>query len=316
MLDLAVQLHHTSTTVGATREDIGPDALGDPCLDRCHAAVKGGGRGQRAYHELISEEILVAEIQSLLFIGIIVIQRSDHGCQLRVRPISARVDIGNQTVAQTEIVADNLLGALSVHPRLLARKRIVTGVHTKHGRENTELNPADEQFTLSHTRLEAADIMAPAGVAHVGGICRKVGLESKGFPRSDGVTRKSEGITVSAKPREARENHAAAILFAVVKKMEVVQSPERIQSLDSALGSLLPVDPAEIGSQILVGMDQMLEIRLDEIGRGNIKVDRVFLGGIHTHLLGDGGIDVLIALHTVGGMEIESAVQSAVVQML
>ena len=43
---------------------------------------------------------------------------------------------------------------------------------------------------------EAANVVTPAGIAHVGGVCRKVGLEGKGFPSGNGVTREAKGIAV------------------------------------------------------------------------------------------------------------------------
>ena len=196
-------------------------------------------------------------------------------------------------------------------PRLFSTEGTVRAVQTVDRRKDSVLIPSCFKLIVTVAEHMAADIMTPPSVADVGGCAGKVWLEIQGFPGDVGVSGKSDRIAVGARSCIAGEGHRTFSVSSTVKKMIVIQHPQRIKTLDLGTLSLLPVNPPEIDALFFHRMMDFFEIYIDKFRIGNVKIDRLFFFCIHSHSFCYFRIAVLIRTNSVCRMDIQCCLHAA-----
>ena len=110
------------------------------------------------------------------------------------------------------------------------------------------------------------------------------------------------------------QNNAPFSVSLQVQQMVVVQHPERVQSLYSAVLSLLPVNPPEVHSDFLIGMVQVFKISLQKFNAGHIKVNRVLMFHIDAQFLCHFLISILKGHYSVCRMDIQGDLIASVMK--
>ncbi|KAF3935567.1 hypothetical protein ABW19_dt0203093 [Dactylella cylindrospora] len=93
--------------------------------------------------------------------------------------------------------------------------------------------------------------MTPPTIANIRGGSGEFRLELKGFPGSNSVTGKSDGISVAAGTSITRKDQWVLSNFCVVQEMKVIEQPQRIHAFHLGVRTLLPVNPPKVASYFL-----------------------------------------------------------------
>ncbi len=101
--------------------------------------------------------------------------------------------------------------------------------------------------------------MTPPSVADVGG-CAEVWREIQGFPGDVGVSGNRPDSGGSPVLHSGGEGHRTFSVSSTVKKMIVIQHPQRIKTLDLGTLSPPPVNPPEIDALFFHRMMEFFEI--------------------------------------------------------
>jgi hypothetical protein len=152
-------------------------------------------------------------------------------------------------------------------------ERVLGTVQPEYGAKNTKLNPSRIEFRIFNAFHVAADIVAPPPVADIGGRRGKIRLESQRLPGHDRVAGKADGVAMVAQPAPPGKDEGSFFLSPQVIEMEVIEPPERIQSRQTAVCALLPVQPPKIDTDFFLGVVKKLEISRGEVRIGDVKGD-------------------------------------------
>ena len=242
-------------------------------------------RGDRRAQQLGSEGILIWHLVGFLCFRIVVIHGKDQRKVFFISSVVHGVEIRHQSVAQSEEVLHHLSNVFPVSPGLFSAELAVAGMETHHRGEHSQLYPASCHLVIFIASHMASDIMAPHAVADIGSCRGKVRLEVQRFPGDDGVSGKSDGISVAARSCVSGKGHGTFSPSFVVQIMVMVQHPERIQAFYLADPSGLPVQPPEVHALVFHGMVNMFKAGFQELGICRVKVYRLLLFPVCSHFL-------------------------------
>ena len=195
------------------------------------------------------------------------------------------VEIRHQSVAQSEEVLHHLSNVFPVSPGLFSAELAVAGMEAHHRGEHSQLYPASCHLVIFIASHMASDIMAPHAVADIGSRRGKVRLEVQRFPGDDGVSGKSDRISVAARSCVSGKGHRTFSPSFVIQIMIMIQHPKRIQPFYLADPSGLPVQPPEVHALVFHGMINMFEAGFQELRICRIKVYRLLFFPVCSHLL-------------------------------
>ena len=120
----------------------------------------------------------------------------------------ARIQIGEQAVAEADHVAEDAQGGLAVVPREAGAH----AVQAREGGQQAELGPANVQVRR-RLAVEAADVVTPEGVA--AGAQTQASAQGRGqvLVRGVRIARPLRGVTLAARVRGSAPDHARASCF-------------------------------------------------------------------------------------------------------
>ena len=314
ILHAAVQPQLAAAVVDTAVKEVEPLAFRQP-------GFKGGGPrffvhrgGDGAGDQLGAEIVFVGHLVGLGPFGLQVVHGADQRLALAAGVVVHGVQVGHQLMPQPQIALHHRFGDGVIVPGLFPGKGAVRAVQPHNGREHAELHPAGGQLVVPVALHMAADVVAPPAIACVAGVGGEIGLEGQGFPGDDGVPREAHRIPMAADAGVTGEGQPPLALPHTVQKVVVVQHPERVQARDLRPGALLPVHPPEVHSGLLVGVVEVLEIRLQELRVGDVELHRLLFLPVLAQGLGHGAVGLLKGADAVGGVDIQCHPQAVPVQ--
>ena len=301
--------------VDVPREEVCPDSLRQPD-GRFTQPVFAAVLGDRCDQKLLTEAVFVRVTVAFPAFGVLVVERLAERKPLGCGAVIAGIEIGNHAVAQAQGVGGKLTDSVFVCPWLFGEHGGVGAMHPVDGIEHAELQEAQVKLVIFFPEVMPADIVTPPTVAAVCGGCGEIGHQAQGCPRNGGVTRETDGVAVRADARIAGHNQRVAVARGMVEVMEMVERPERIQSVLGGGSALLPVDPPEVHAVLLEGMMQDAEVSLQKTLGGHVKGNDRFGLGVCAHRFRHGGVSVLVIADARGGVQVQRDAQAAPMQCL
>ena len=261
-------------------------ALGEPHLALGEAGEGVQGVADRGGEDVVSEHELLPPGVGVLLFGIVIVERAAHADTRIVCLAGSVIDIGGESVAQfhrrLQVV---VMGGELPDAALEQFARAAVGL--ENGGEDSVLHPAGVDFgigALPFDSVVAADVVSPVSVAHVGGGEGEVHQVAQHLPGGIGVAAESELVAVAseAAPSVVDEGPGSVVAegfrAADLIVEEGVIDPEGVVEFGhvAALAPLLPVEPPEVHSLGLQGVNHRIEV-----GVGPLLL---------VHAVGDGGV--------------------------
>ena len=206
--------------------------------------------------------------------------------------------------------AHGVFGPGRVVPGASVRLGIARGVRAQDRAGRTELAPAGIGLFVAPAHV-TADVVGPEEAADVARRGCERHLEGEHRKARIGVPGEMDRVPVVAPPRPAGEGQAALPVLGGVVIQEGIQPEQVGQVGDGArVRVLLPVQPPEVYPVFLQGREdggeQGVHVRL---GTG-IERQRLLCGGVCPHALHEGGVAVLVRGDAIGGMQVQSDMQT------
>ena len=207
-------------------------------------------------------------------------------------------------MAQPQEISHDSLCLLLKPPRFFPVKLTAGTVEPHNRRKHAKLRPPRLHFVILIASHMASDVVAPPAITDIRGIRSKIRLKFERVPCCDRIAGKSHRIPVASRSRIPRKRHWPLSVSPAVQKMVMVQHPQRIQSGNSAVPPLLPVNPPEIHSHFFIRMMKVLKIRFEKIRIRNIKAHRIFMLPVYSQIFSHILIHLFISLNPIRRVDI------------
>ena len=231
-----------------------------------------------------------------------------------MRPVIGSIQIRNQSVAKTQEFFRNPAYSTTAFPGLFPHKFRIGRMQAVNWAEHPNLQPPQVKFIILVTKLMAADIVTPPTVAGIGGRSGKIWLKIQALPGCEGITGEAQRIPMTSQTGITGQNHGTFSIPAVIQRVVMVQRPERIQSGNSGVFPLLPIQPPEVHTCFFIRMVGFIQIGFQKPSIGNPERNPLLAVWIHTHAFAYRFVAVFIIADTLRGMDIQRNVEAILFQ--